>query len=99
MNGGYKLARDPREITALGVIGAINGPVLLTSCFGEGGRLPPLGSLHRPGSLTEGTRGDILRLLAGISIGDMLQEGQPADCAPAVTLPIEITAGFPVVQN
>jgi FeS assembly SUF system regulator len=32
INGGYTLARDPRTITALEVIRAIDGPLLMTSC-------------------------------------------------------------------
>ena len=31
-NGGYVLSRDPREISALEVIRAIEGPLFLTSC-------------------------------------------------------------------
>ncbi|PSH03731.1 MAG: transcriptional regulator [Acidobacteria bacterium] len=31
-NGGYVLARDPREISALEVIRAIEGPLFITSC-------------------------------------------------------------------
>ena len=31
--GGYKLSRDPRQISVLEVIRAIDGPVVLTSCF------------------------------------------------------------------
>ena len=31
-NGGYVLARDPREISALEVIRAIDGPLFMTSC-------------------------------------------------------------------
>jgi Rrf2 family protein len=31
-NGGYVLARDPREISALEVIRAIEGPLFMTSC-------------------------------------------------------------------
>jgi FeS assembly SUF system regulator len=30
--GGYQLAKDPEQITALEVITAIDGPVLITSC-------------------------------------------------------------------
>jgi len=33
VNGGYRLARDPSRITALEVIRAIDGPILLTNCF------------------------------------------------------------------
>ncbi len=32
-NGGYRLARDPACITTLEVIRAIDGPIVLTSCF------------------------------------------------------------------
>jgi Rrf2 family protein len=31
-SGGYQLAKDPAQITALDVISAIDGPVLITSC-------------------------------------------------------------------
>ena len=31
-NGGYALARDPREISTLDVIRAIEGPLFMTSC-------------------------------------------------------------------
>jgi Rrf2 family protein len=34
-NGGYRLHRDPKHISAMEVIRAIDGPVVLTSCFTE----------------------------------------------------------------
>src|SRR6202162_591570 len=69
-NGGYKLAREAREITALDVIRTIDGPIFLTACFTEHGYCvhtdkcivrDPLQKVH------EG----ILRLLGNISISDM----------------------------
>ena len=33
MNGGYTLARDPGTISAFEVIGAIDGPLFITSCI------------------------------------------------------------------
>ena len=69
-NGGYKLARPAREITALEVIRSIDGPIFLTACFTEHGYCchtdkcivrDPLQKVH------EG----ILRLLASITIADM----------------------------
>ncbi len=72
-NGGYKLARDAREITALDVIRTIDGPIFLTACFTEHGYCchtdkcivrDPLQKVH------EG----ILRLLANITIADMSAE-------------------------
>ncbi len=73
MNGGYRLARDPRQISTLEVILAIDGPVILASCFNELGECTqsprctvraPLRKIH------EG----ILRLLGGIMISEMAEE-------------------------
>jgi Rrf2 family protein len=78
-NGGYRLARDPHEISALEVIRTLDGPIILTQCFTEheepvecvqSSLCPvrePLRKVH------EG----ILRLLSGISIFDMSQEETP----------------------
>jgi Rrf2 family protein len=78
-NGGYKLARQPREISTLEVIRAIDGPIILTHCFTEhSGHVEcdqttlcpvrePLRKVH------EG----IMRLLAGISIADLSQDEMP----------------------
>lgn len=72
-NGGYKLAKDPRDITALEVIRTLDGPIVLTACFTEHGSCThselcnvrePLRKVH------EG----ILRLLSSITISDMSQE-------------------------
>src|SRR5205085_2253577 len=72
-NGGYRLARDPRLISALEVIRAIDGPIVLANCFTDEMRCDhstrctvkrPLRRIH------EG----ILRLLESVSIQDMLQD-------------------------
>ncbi len=72
-HGGYRLARDPHEITALEVIRTIDGPIILTHCFTEHAECDqsdlcpvrePLRKVH------EG----ILRLLSSISISDMSHE-------------------------
>jgi Rrf2 family protein len=72
-NGGYKLARDPGEISTLEVIRTIDGPIILTHCFTEHDRQvqctqsdlcpvrEPLRKVH------EG----ILRLLSSISVADL----------------------------
>ncbi len=74
-NGGYRLARDPRLISALEVIRAIDGPIVLANCFtehaycGHSDRCTvkrPLKRIH------EG----ILRLLDSVSIQDMLQDSE-----------------------
>ncbi len=75
-NGGYRLARDPHKISALEVIRAIDGPIVLANCFTEHAHCGhsdkctvkrPLRRIH------EG----ILRLLDGVSIQDMLRDSEP----------------------
>jgi Rrf2 family protein len=87
-NGGYRLARDPGLISALEVIRAIDGPIVLADCFtehtfcGHSGRCTvrkPLKRIH------EG----ILRLLNSVSIKDMLQDSEEQEGfvpAPLVAL-------------
>jgi Rrf2 family protein len=68
--GGYRLARDPHAISALEVVRAIDGPVILASCFHEEEGCDqfecctvktPLRKVHD----------EILRVLDSISISDM----------------------------
>jgi len=90
-HGGYRLARDPHEITALEVIRTIDGPIILTHCFTEHAECDqsdlcpvrePLRKVH------EG----ILRLLSSISISDMTQDDMPV---PSVQLSSIRSAGLP----
>src|ERR1700682_1666089 len=97
-NGGYKLARDPRDITALEVIRTIDGPIVLTACFTEHGFCSHSDKCNVREPLRKVHEG-ILRLLSGITISDMSQEncvepdlgkaavrlyGLPASTPPAV---------------
>lgn len=77
-NGGYRLAREASKISALEVIRAIDGPIILTACFTAHGECDqserctvrePLRKIH------EG----IVDLLSGISIRDMSND---AGCEP-----------------
>jgi Rrf2 family protein len=79
-NGGYKLAREAREITAYEIIRAIDGPIFLTTCFTEHGYCchtntcivrDPLQKVH------EG----ILRLLGSISLADMSDSPKDEEAA------------------
>jgi FeS assembly SUF system regulator len=84
-NGGYRLARDPRTITALEVIRTIDGPIILTECFTEHAhcdhtsRCPVRKPLRR---IHEG----ILSLLAGVTIQDMLDDSDDGTAPPPPTL-------------
>jgi Rrf2 family protein len=83
-NGGYMLARDPARINTLEVIRAIEGPVILASCFTERSECghtercsvrQPLRRVH------EG----ILRLLENTTISDLSRDEEPA--SPVMALP------------
>ena len=91
-HGGYKLARDPHEITALEVIRTIDGPIILTHCFTEHAECDqsdlcpvrePLRKVH------EG----ILRLLSSITISDMTKDDMPV---PSIQLSSIRSAGHTV---
>jgi len=80
-NGGYRLARGPQFISALEVIRAIDGPIVLANCFtadsfcGYSDRCTlkrPLRRIH------EG----ILRLLDSVSIQDMLLDSEEVPHEP-----------------
>ena len=87
-NGGYRLARDPRLISALEVVQAIDGPTILTECFTEHNHCDHAArcSVRRPlRRLHEG----LLRLLASVTIQDMVNddsEEEPASPVPLVAL-------------
>jgi Rrf2 family protein len=77
-NGGYRLARDPSQITALEVIRTIDGPIILTSCFTQQGRCyqsvtcsvrEPLRKIHE----------SILHLLENITISEIAQDTAAPD--------------------
>jgi Rrf2 family protein len=81
-NGGYRLARSPRQISALEVIRAIDGPIVLATCFTEHAHCGhsvrctvkrPLRRIHD----------GILRLLDSVSIEDMLVDQDKASEADA----------------
>jgi len=82
-NGGYRLARSASSITALEVIRAIDGPIILTNCFTAHGECDqsercnvrePLRKIH------EG----ILQLLNTITISDMSKD-EPTDALLRIT--------------
>jgi len=82
-NGGYRLARSAKSITALEVIRALDGPIILTSCFTPHGECDqsercnvrePLRKIH------EG----ILQLLNTITISDMSKD-EPTDALLRIT--------------
>ncbi len=75
-NGGYKLARDASEISALEVIRTIDGPIILTQCFTEhkGCVQTELCPVREPlRKVHEG----ILGLLSSITLADLSNDEMP----------------------
>src|ERR1700730_6734763 len=69
-NGGYRLARAGRSITALEVIRSIDVPIFLTSCFTDHGGCSQSETCNVKEPLRKVHDG-IQKLLASISIADM----------------------------
>lgn len=80
-NGGYRLARDPQYISALEVIRAIDGPIVLANCFTENSHCGHQGkcTVRKP---LRRIHDAILQLLESVSIQDMLQDSEPGEAAP-----------------
>jgi len=84
-SGGYKLAKRPERISALEVIHAIDGPIILTTCFTAHGRCDqsdrctvrePLRKVHEA----------ILDLLEKITIAEMAGDAcEPGASAPPIS--------------
>jgi len=88
-NGGYRLARDPSAITALEVIRAIDGPIILTRCFTEHGEceLTSQCSVREPlRKVHEG----ILGLLEGITISDLSADEGGGRASSSAHLPLTV---------
>jgi Rrf2 family protein len=83
-NGGYRLMRHPATITALEVIGALEGPVLLTSCYTVQGECDQSGRCTVREPLRKVHEG-IIHLLGAITISEM-SEGQQASGSGAAAL-------------
>ncbi len=90
-SGGYRLSRDPEEISTLEVIRAIDGPIILTQCFTEHTNQmecdqsdycplrEPLRKVH------EG----ILRLLKSITIADLSSDEMDIPAIPGLVSSIQ----------
>lgn len=76
-NGGYRLSRVPERITALEVVRAIDGPVILTSCFTQQGSCYQSGKCSVREPLRKIHEG-ILDLLENITIAGIAQDTPPA---------------------
>ena len=90
--GGYRLARDPRTMSTLAVIRAIDGPVLLASCFHHSGDCEQSATCTVKEPLRKVHEG-ILRLLENISISDLVSDNLrvPAPLGDRPVWPVQLT--------
>jgi Rrf2 family protein len=72
-SGGYQLAKDPDQISALDVICAIDGPVLITSCVTSHGNCDATDrcSVREP---LRRVNESILQVLGSVTISQMSEE-------------------------
>jgi Rrf2 family protein len=96
-HGGYRLARDPKNISALEVIRSIDGPIILTACFTEHGECTHSKKCNVREPLRRVHEG-ILRLLGNITIGDICRDDLEFcadDPAPPPHVLYELKPGIP----
>jgi Rrf2 family protein len=76
-SGGYQLAKSPEQISALDVISAIDGPVLITSCVTSHGACDATDkcSVREP---LRRVNESILQVLGTVTISQMSEEHEPA---------------------
>jgi Rrf2 family protein len=74
-SGGYQLAKDPSHISALDVISAIDGPVLITSCVTSHGNCDATDkcSVREP---LRRVNESILHVLSAVTISQMSEDPQ-----------------------
>jgi FeS assembly SUF system regulator len=93
-NGGYMLARDPREITAFQVIQAIEGPLFITSCVSVRGRCDQSGSCTVREPLQRVSQG-IEAVLSRITVLELAQDGSGAAAVQAGAAATEAAVAAP----
>jgi FeS assembly SUF system regulator len=74
-SGGYQLAKDPSQISALDVISAIDGPVLITSCVTSHGNCDATERCSVKEPLRR-VNESILTVLSTVTISQMSEEPQ-----------------------
>ena len=99
-NGGYRLARDSRSISTLEVVRAIDGPVILTSCFTGSKQCGQSGTCTVREPLRQ-VQLAILGMLESISISDMAQDETEEVAAEGcgLTAGVEPAAKLAVIRD
>ena len=77
-SGGYSLAKNPAEISALEVINAIDGPLFITSCFTSRGECTqtPTCTVREP---LRRVNDNILRVLSTLTISQLIEDNHGSE--------------------
>lgn len=88
-HGGYRLARDPRTISAANVIDALDGPVSITECSASDSQCDFEAVCH-VGSAWQRINLAIRRALDEVSLADLLRANSPVPRFEFAGLPINV---------
>jgi len=88
-NGGYRLARDPREISAADVIDALEGPVSITECSASDSHCD-FEDVCSVGGAWQRINVAIRRSLDDISLIDLLRVNSPVPSFRFAGVPITV---------
>lgn len=88
-HGGYRLARDPRTISAANVIDALDGPVSITECSASDSQCDFEAICH-VGSAWQRINLAIRRALDEVSLADLLRANSPVPRFEFAGLPINV---------
>ncbi len=93
-NGGYVLSRDPRKISVLEVIRAIEGPLFMTSCKSEKGCSTSLKcTVREPLQKVTRTIEEVLGRLSVWELREGTEDSVPLASSAASAIPHSPTAG------
>jgi FeS assembly SUF system regulator len=88
-NGGYKLARGPREISAADVIDALEGPVSITECSASDSQCD-YESVCNVGNSWQRINVAIRRALEEVSLIDLLRANSPVPSLSFAGMPVTV---------
>ncbi len=88
-NGGYQLARDPREISAADIIDALEGPVSITECSAIDSQCEHEG-VCSVGGAWQKVNIAIRRALDDVTLSDLLRTNNPTPQFRFAGLPITV---------
>jgi FeS assembly SUF system regulator len=88
-NGGYRLARHPRDISAADIIDALEGPVSITECSASDSQCEHEG-VCSVGGAWQRVNVAIRGALGDVSLNDLLRSNSPAPQFRFAGLPVNV---------